>query len=30
VVRSMVGIIIIDYFLMNLIRVAYIFMGIQK
>ncbi len=30
VVMSMVGIIIIDYFLMNLIRVAYIFMGIQK
>ncbi|MES2801572.1 MAG: ABC transporter permease [Bdellovibrionota bacterium] len=30
VVRSMVGIIIIDYFLMNLIRVLYIFIGIQK
>jgi phospholipid/cholesterol/gamma-HCH transport system permease protein len=30
VVRSMVGIIIIDYFLMNIIRVTYIMMGIQK
>lgn len=30
VVRSMVGIIIIDYFLMNIIRVIYIMMGIQK
>lgn len=30
VVMSMVGIIIIDYFLMNLIRVVYIMMGIQK
>lgn len=30
VVMSMVGIIIIDYFLMNLIRVTYIMIGIQK
>ncbi|MCM2353510.1 MAG: ABC transporter permease [Pseudobdellovibrio sp.] len=30
VVMSMVGIIIIDYFLMNIIRVVYIMMGIQK
>jgi phospholipid/cholesterol/gamma-HCH transport system permease protein len=30
VVMSMVGIIILDYFLMNLIRILYVFMGIAK
>lgn len=30
VVMSMVGIIIIDYFLMNIIRIVYIMLGIQK